>query len=68
MDTQEWNIGGVRLTLYSDGKCLVQNHYRNDNASCQPRLGEAWQVTLYDDLLRDLRILLRAENVKVVYG
>jgi len=32
------------------------------------RPGEAWQVTLHDDLLRDLRGLLQAENVKAVYG
>jgi hypothetical protein len=31
-------------------------------------LGEAWQVTLHDDLLRDLRDLLREENVKVIYS
>ena len=53
---------------YRDGKCPVQIYYRNDNASCQLRLGEAWQVTLHDDLLRDLSDLLQAENVKVVYS
>ena len=46
----------------------MQIHYRNDEASCQLRLGEAWQVTLHDNLLQDLRELLQAENVKVVYG
>jgi DNA polymerase III subunit alpha len=53
---------------YRDGKCPVQIHYRNDNASCQLRLGEAWHVTLHDDLLRDLSDLLQAENVKVIYS
>jgi DNA polymerase III subunit alpha len=56
------------FTPYRDGKCPVQIHYRNDNASCQLRLGEAWQVTLHDDLLRDLRDLLQEENVKVIYS
>jgi DNA polymerase-3 subunit alpha len=56
------------FTPYREGKCPVQIHYRNDNATCQLRLGEEWQVTLHDDLLRDLRVLLREENVKVVYG
>ena len=56
------------FTPYRDGKCPVQIHYRNASASCQLRLGEAWQVTLHDDLLRDLRGLLKEENVKVVYG
>ncbi|HEU0188307.1 MAG TPA: DNA polymerase III subunit alpha [Gallionellaceae bacterium] len=56
------------FTPYRDGKCPVQIHYCNDDASCQLRLGEAWQVTLHDDLLHGLRELLQAENVKVVYG
>jgi DNA polymerase-3 subunit alpha len=64
------NIGQLKKLFlpYREGKCLVQIHYRNDHASCQLRLGEAWQVTLHDDLLNDLRNLLQAENVKVVYG
>ncbi|MDP4030341.1 MAG: DNA polymerase III subunit alpha [Gallionella sp.] len=53
---------------YRDGKCPVHIHYRNGEASCQLRLGTAWQVTLHDDLLSGLRELLQAENVKVVYG
>jgi DNA polymerase-3 subunit alpha len=56
------------FTPYRDGKCPVQIDYSNDNASCQLRLGDAWKVTLHDDLLRDLRDLLQAENVKVVYS
>lgn len=56
------------LTPYRDGKCPVQVHYRTHDAGCQLRLGEAWQVTLHDDLLRSLRDLLQPENVKVVYG
>ncbi|MDO8292394.1 MAG: DNA polymerase III subunit alpha [Gallionella sp.] len=56
------------FTPWRDGKCPVLVHYANGHASCQLRLGEAWQVTLHDDLLRDLRELLKPENVKVVYG
>ena len=56
------------FTPYREGKCPVQIHYRNDQASCQLRLGEAWQVTLHDDLLNDLRQLLQEENVKVIYS
>jgi DNA polymerase-3 subunit alpha len=56
------------FTPYREGKCPVQIHYRNGNASCQLRLGETWQVTLHEDVLRDLRDLLKEENVKVVYG
>jgi DNA polymerase-3 subunit alpha len=53
---------------YRDGKCPVHIHYCNDEASCKLRLGEAWQVTLHDDLLHGLRELLQTENVKVVYA
>ncbi len=63
------SIGQLKelFTPYREGKCPVQIHYRNDDASCQLRLGENWQVTLHDDLLNDLRKLLQEENVKVVY-
>ncbi|MDH4234298.1 MAG: DNA polymerase III subunit alpha [Gallionella sp.] len=53
---------------WRDGKCPVLIHYANGQASCQLQLGETWQVTLHDDMLCDLRKLLREENVKVVYG
>ncbi|MDD2914404.1 MAG: DNA polymerase III subunit alpha [Gallionella sp.] len=56
------------FTPWRDGKCPVQIHYRNDDATCQLRLSEAWQVTLHDDLLHDLRELLQPENVKVIYA
>ncbi|WP_435628027.1 DNA polymerase III subunit alpha [Candidatus Ferrigenium straubiae] len=56
------------FTPYRDGKCPVLIHYRNHAAACELRLGEAWQVTLHDDLISGLRELLRPENVKVVYG
>ena len=56
------------FTPYRDGKCPVLINYTNDQARCQLRLGEAWQVSLHDDLLRELRDLLKPENVQVIYG
>ena len=56
------------FTPWRDGKCPVVIHYRGHDASCQLRLGEAWQVTLHDDLLQDLRHLLKEKNVRVIYG
>ena len=55
------------FTPYREGKCPVLIHYRNQEAVCKLRLGEVWQVTLHDDLLCDLRDLLQAENVRIVY-
>jgi DNA polymerase-3 subunit alpha len=56
------------LTPYRDGKCPVQICYRNGAAACELRLGEAWGITLHDDLLKDLNMLLKTESVKVVYA
>jgi len=56
------------LTPYREGKCAVQLYYRNRTAACQLRLNESWQVTLSNDLLRDLHGLLQVENVQVVYN
>jgi hypothetical protein len=42
--------------------------YTNLLATVPMRLGEAWQVSLPDILLNDLRTLLGAENVRIVYG
>lgn len=47
--------------------CAVVVHYRNAQAACQLRLGEAWQVSLTTDLLVRLRDLLGAENIRVAY-
>ena len=56
------------LKPWSEGACPVLLDYRNDQAKCQLRLGEAWRVTVSDELLSDLRSALKQENVKVVYG
>ncbi|OGS72998.1 MAG: hypothetical protein A2063_01865 [Gallionellales bacterium GWA2_60_142] len=55
------------VTPYRDGQCPVLISYRNQDATCQLRLGESWQVTLDDSMLRELRETLQPENVKVVY-
>jgi len=55
------------FTPYREGKCPVQIYYRNQSAACQLRLGEAWQVTLDDNLLGDLRGLLGTNNVRINY-
>jgi DNA polymerase III subunit alpha len=56
------------FTPYRGGKCPVVIHYRNQTGSAQLKLGEAWNVTLPDGLLNDLRGLLGEKNVRVVYG
>jgi DNA polymerase-3 subunit alpha len=55
------------LKPYCGGKCPVQINYRNLIGSAPLRLGEAWQVTLPEELLENLRALCGLQNVQVVY-
>ncbi|MES1980916.1 MAG: DNA polymerase III subunit alpha [Pseudomonadota bacterium] len=55
------------LKPYSGGKCPVFLHFSNDSASAQLRLGEAWNLSLPDELLQDLRSLLGAPSVRLIY-
>jgi len=52
---------------YREGKCPVFIDYRSPAAACRIQLGSTWNLTLHDDLLRDLNALLGAENVQVMY-
>ena len=56
------------LKPWCEGECKILINYNNIDASCRLAPGEAWQVTLADELLADLRAALRPENVKIVYG
>ena len=47
--------------------CPVLVIYRNQNAACEIELGEAWRVSLHDNLLQSLSAHFQAENVRVVY-
>ncbi len=56
------------FTPYRGGKCPVVIHYSNQTGSAKLKLGDAWNVTLPDGMLNDLRGLLGEKNVRVVYG
>jgi DNA polymerase-3 subunit alpha len=56
------------LKPYCGGQCPVQINYRNLIGSAPLRLGDAWQVTLPDELLEGLRTVCGVDNVKVVYA
>jgi DNA polymerase-3 subunit alpha len=56
------------LKPWCGGKCPVVIHYTNLIAGAPLRLSGAWQVTLPDMLLGDLRQLSGVENVRVVYS
>jgi DNA polymerase-3 subunit alpha len=55
------------LEPWKNGGCPVLLLYKNDGASCEMELGEAWRVQLHDTLLKSLRETLEAENVLVQY-
>ena len=55
------------LMPYRDGKCPVVMRYTNAIGSTQLKLGEAWCVTLHDDLMDGLNKLLGAQNVRINY-
>jgi DNA polymerase-3 subunit alpha len=57
-----------KLKPWCGGKCPVVLHYSNLIASAPMRLGEAWQVSLPDLLINDLRTLLGEDNVRIVYA
>ena len=57
----------AQLKPYCGGKCPVQINYSNLVGSAPLRLGEAWQVTLPDELLEGLRAICGAQNVQIVY-
>ncbi len=56
------------LKPYCGGQCPVQINYSNLIGSAPLRLGEAWQVTLPDELLENLRLLCGRQNVQIVYS
>jgi DNA polymerase-3 subunit alpha len=62
---------GVRLreilAPYRSGTCPVSVVYSGRGAACEIDLGDAWRVSLQDDLIRSLGDWLKPENVKVVY-
>jgi DNA polymerase-3 subunit alpha len=47
--------------------CPVSVIYRNQSAACEIELGDAWRVSLHDNLLQSLSEHFQAENVRVIY-
>jgi len=55
------------LTPHRNGSCPVSVVYLNGGASCEIDLGDAWRVSLHDELIRSLAEWLKPENVNIVY-
>jgi DNA polymerase-3 subunit alpha len=55
------------LAPHRDGSCPVSIVYSNHGATCEIDLGDAWRVSLDDDLLRSLAEWLKPENVDILY-
>lgn len=56
------------LAPYRSGRCPVSVVYANRGAMCEIDLGDAWRVSLHDDLIRSLHDWLSPENVRIVYN
>ena len=69
-DTNKLRVKKLKelLAPYREGKCPVLVDYRNGLGSVQLKLGEEWNITLHDDLVRGLGEVLGKERVQVVYG
>jgi len=59
--------GSDNLKDASSWSCPVWVVYHNKHAACQVELGDAWRVTLRDNLLQSLTAHFKTENVKVIY-
>jgi DNA polymerase-3 subunit alpha len=55
------------LAPYRSGNCPVRIVYYNNAAACEIELGEAWRVSLQDELIETLNGWLTPENVQIVY-
>ncbi|SEK98849.1 DNA polymerase III subunit alpha [Nitrosovibrio tenuis] len=51
----------------NNGLCPVRVIYRNQSAVCKIELGEAWRVSLQENLMQLLTAHFEAENIKVIY-
>mgnify|MGYP003297026599 CR=1 FL=1 len=51
----------------ANGLCPVLVVYRNGSAACELELGEAWRVSLPENLLQSLAAHFEAENIRVIY-
>jgi DNA polymerase-3 subunit alpha len=55
------------LMPFRNGRCPVSVVYSTRGAVCEIDLGDAWRVSLQDELIRSLGSWLKPENVRIVY-
>jgi DNA polymerase-3 subunit alpha len=60
-------VNAGRASAGNTFSCPVFVVYRNQNATCELALGEAWRVSLHDDLLQALVAHFSPEGVEVIY-
>jgi DNA polymerase-3 subunit alpha len=61
------NTGVPNNSANNSCYCPVSVIYRNQSAACEIELGDAWRVSLHDNLLQSLSEHFQAENVRVIY-
>jgi DNA polymerase-3 subunit alpha len=56
------------LAPYRSGRCPVSVVYSNRDAACEIDLGDAWRISLHEDLIHSLHEWVSPENVRIVYN
>ncbi|SFO12621.1 DNA polymerase-3 subunit alpha [Nitrosospira briensis] len=64
-DNHAGNAGKAKSN--NNWSCPVLLFYRNQDAACKLELGDAWRVSLEENLLESLYAHFKEENVRVVY-
>jgi DNA polymerase-3 subunit alpha len=64
-NTQVGNASNARND--NNWSCPVLVFYRNQDAACKLELGDAWRVSLEENLLESLHAHFKEENVRIVY-
>jgi DNA polymerase-3 subunit alpha len=72
-DARNGPLSGVEqlralLEPYRGGQCAVSLEYRRGDALGVLRFGESWRIRPAESLLKQLRELLGADAVKLIYG
>lgn len=72
VNTEWWSAGGIDqlqqiLMPYRNGLCPIQLHYLHNDAEVCISLGADWYLSPQDELIYDVKTLLGADNVQLVF-
>ena len=70
--TEWWSRGGIArlqeiFSPYRNGLCPVQMQYLHEDAQVSISLGADWYLSPQDELIYEVKNLLGADNVELVF-